>query len=71
MDTSPGGDHLARYLDAHTSGRLPRAWMADVLMETTASDAALAAVTLVRMVGLAGSEIFAAACILSRHCVFM
>jgi len=71
MDTSPGGDHLARYLDAHTSGRLPRAWMADVLWRPQLLMPPWPLSPLVRMVGLAGSEIFTAACILSRHCVFM
>jgi hypothetical protein len=27
------GDHLARYLDAHTAGELPRAYMAAVIAE--------------------------------------
>jgi hypothetical protein len=31
--SKPAGDHLARYLDAYTAGRLPREYIAAVLDE--------------------------------------
>jgi hypothetical protein len=37
----PAGNHLARYLDVYTAGRLPRAYMAAVVGELVVVDRAV------------------------------